>query len=611
VSRRAATLAAVTDDPTRPPSDRYDVVVVGGGHNALVAAAYLGRAGLSVCVLERADHVGGAAVSGRVFAGVDARLSRYAYLVSLLPDRIVADLGLRLRLASRAVASFTPVRRGGADRGLLVERDPGTATADSFRELTGSDEEYSAWRAFYEDAATLAGVVAPTLLAPLEPADAMRKRVGEDVWDRLVARPIGEAIEAGFRDDAVRGVVLTDALIGTFASAHDADLRQNRCFLYHVIGNGTGEWRVPVGGMGAVTAELERAAREAGAHLVTGAEVVGVAADGRGAEVTYRWDDTERTVAGRYVLAGVAPAVLDRLRGRPAATPAPEGAQVKINMVLDRLPRLRSGHDPAVAFAGTFHIDEGYGALAAGYAAASAGRLPDPLPGEVYCHTLTDPSILAPDLAARGVHTLTLFGLHAPARLFGEIPVGAGAGAVGSTATTEAPVGSPWAVGPTATAEAPVGSPWAVGPTATAEAVRDEAVRRHLAGLDAYLAEPIADCLARDADGRPCLEAVSPLDLEASLGLPGGHIFHADLTWPWAADGAAGDGGAGAAGDTARAAGDADADRPDAQPGAWGVETDVANLFVCGAGARRGGGVSGVGGHNAAMAVLARVSARQ
>jgi phytoene dehydrogenase-like protein len=56
--------------------DRYDVVVVGGGHNALVAAAYLGRSGLSVCVLERADHLGGAAVSGRVFAGVDARLSR-------------------------------------------------------------------------------------------------------------------------------------------------------------------------------------------------------------------------------------------------------------------------------------------------------------------------------------------------------------------------------------------------------------------------------------------------------------------------------------------------------------------------------------------------------
>jgi phytoene dehydrogenase-like protein len=534
--------------PDQPPvRDRYDVVIVGGGHNALVAAAYLGRAGLSVCVLERAGHLGGAAVSGRVFPGVDASLSRYSYLVSLLPDRIVADLGLAVALASRPVASFTPVRRGGADHGLLVEREPGPATAESFRALTGSDEEYAAWRTFYDDAAHLARAVAPTLLEPLATAAEMRRRVGADVWDRLIARPLGQAIEGSFRDDTVRGVVLTDALIGTFASAHDADLRQNRCFLYHVIGNGTGEWRVPVGGMGAVTAELERAARQAGADLVTGAEVVAVSADGHDAEVRFHRAGLEGVVGSGHVLAGVAPAVLDRLRGRPAAGPGPEGAQVKINMVLDRLPRLRSGHDPAQAFAGTFHIDEGYAALEAAYTTAAGGTLPDPLPGEVYCHTLTDPSILAPDLAARGVHTLTLFGLHAPARLF-------------------------------------------AGDRPGAETVRDEAARRHLAGLDAYLAEPLADCLARDAEGRPCIEAVSPCDLEASLGLPGGHIFHADLAWPWAQDGD---------------------DRPDAQSGAWGVETDTANLFVCGAGARRSGGVSGIGGHNAAMAVLDRTGARR
>jgi phytoene dehydrogenase-like protein len=522
-----------------PGADRYDVVIVGGGHNALVAAAYLGRAGKSVCVLERAGHVGGAAVSGRVFPGVDARLSRYSYLVSLLPDRIVEDLGLRVRLASRPVASFTPVRRDGRDLGLLVERDPGPATEASFRDLTGSDAEYAAWQTFYAESAGLAAAVAPTLLEPLRPAAEVRARVGDRAWDDLVARPLGEAVESRFRDDTVRGVVLTDALIGTFASAHDPGRVQNRCFLYHVIGNGTGEWRVPVGGMGAVTAALEAAARSAGADLVTGAEATAVGADGRSGEVTYVEGGAERTVGAGVVLAGVAPAVLDRLRGLPPAGPGPEGAQVKINMVLARLPRLRSGHDPVAAFAGTFHIDEGYTQLEAAHAAAAGGALPDPAPGEVYCHTLTDPSILGPELADRGVHTLTLFGLHEPARLF------AGDG----------------------------------GP-----AVRDEASRRHLAGLDAYLAEPLADCLATDTDGRPCVEAVSPPELEASLGMPGGHIFHGDLDWPWAADG--------------------DDDAPAARPGAWGVETDVANLFVCGSGARRGGGVSGIGGHNAAMAVL-------
>ena len=517
--------------------DRYDVVVVGGGHNALVAAAYLGRAGLSVCVLERADHLGGAAVSGRVFAGVDARLSRYSYLVSLLPDRIVADLGLRLSLASRPVASYTPVRRDGrGDLGLLVERRAGPATAESFRTLTGSDRDYVAWCDFYADAACLAEVVAPTLLEPLPSADELRRRVGDARWGRLVARPLGVTLEETFGDDTVRGIVLTDALIGTFASAHEPTLRQNRCFLYHLIGNGTGEWRVPVGGMGVVTAELERAAGAAGADLVTGAEVVRVDADGRDAEVAYvtdGGDGEEARVAGGFVLAGAAPAVLDRLRGRTGGT-LPEGAQVKINMVLERLPRLRSGHDPRVAFAGTFHIDEGYAALESAHAAAGAGRLPDPLPSEVYCHTLTDPSILGRELAARGVHTLTLFGLQTPARLFAGDHDGA---------------------------------------------VLDEAVRRHLAGLDAYLAEPLAGCLARDADGRPCLEAVGPGDLESSLAMPGGHIFHGDLSWPWVEND--------------------DADR-------WGVATDVANLLVCGAGSRRGGGVSGIGGHNAAMAVLER-----
>jgi phytoene dehydrogenase-like protein len=91
-----------------------DIVIVGGGHNALVAAGYLARAGRRVRVLERLDHVGGAAVSAHAFEGIDARLSRYSYLVSLLPKRIIDDLGVRVRLARRRYSSYTPDPATGA-----------------------------------------------------------------------------------------------------------------------------------------------------------------------------------------------------------------------------------------------------------------------------------------------------------------------------------------------------------------------------------------------------------------------------------------------------------------------------------------------------------------
>ena len=145
----------------------YDVVIVGAGHNGLTAAAYLARAGLSVQVLERLEHTGGAAVSAQAFPGLPTRLSRYSYLVSLMPEQLVTELGLDVRLSSRATASYTPTLRNGKPGGLYVEHDEGEATRRSFLELTGSEEDYEAWREFYADVAELAAVVAPTLLEPL------------------------------------------------------------------------------------------------------------------------------------------------------------------------------------------------------------------------------------------------------------------------------------------------------------------------------------------------------------------------------------------------------------------------------------------------------------
>ncbi|MFF3994265.1 phytoene desaturase family protein [Streptomyces cyaneofuscatus] len=514
--------------PPAPARDRYDAVIVGGGHNGLVAAAYLARAGQSVLVLERLDTTGGAAVSTRPFAGVDARLSRYSYLVSLLPQKIVRDLGLDFAVRKRTVSSYTPAVRDGRPTGLLVGGD---RTRESFAALTGGEREYEAWQRFYAMTQRVAERVFPTLTEPLPARDALRARIDDaEAWRTLFEEPIGVAVERNFTDDLVRGVVLTDALIGTFADAHDPSLLQNRCFLYHVIGGGTGDWDVPVGGMGALTDALARAARAAGAEIRVRHEATRIETDGAHAEVTVRTPDGEQVIAARRVLVNASPQALAALLGQTPPEPA-EGAQLKVNMLLTRLPKLRDRSvDPRQAFAGTFHIAEGYGQLADAYRDAAAGRLPAAPPSEIYCHSLTDPSILGPDLAARGYQTLTLFGLHAPARLF----------------------------------------------AADNDAARAALLKATLAELDAHLEEPITDCLALDGNGEPCIEAKTPLDLERDLRLPGGHIFHRDLSFPYESE----------------------------TTGRWGVETAHANVLLCGAGAVRGGGVSGVPGHNAAMAAL-------
>jgi phytoene dehydrogenase-like protein len=457
-----------------------DAVVIGAGHNGLVAAAYLARAGMDVLVLERLAAPGGAAVSSSPFSGHADRLSRYSYLVSLFPERIARDLSMLLNLRERRVAAYAG--------GRLFDRVPGLGVGPRLFD---------------------------TLLEPLTDEDTARALMDDDA---LVDRPLGELLRERFDDALVRGIVATDGLIGTFASLDEPSLRQNRCYLWHAMG---GPWRVPVGGMGALTAELVRVARNEGVELRCGAGVVDVDHAAEASDVTWEEHGAELSVRARWVLDGRAP--------RDAA----DGAQMKVNMLLDRLPRLRSGVAPEDAFAGTFHVNETDDDLELAYRQATAGELPERPPAELYCHSLTDRSILEPGSPA-GRHTLTLFGLQTPARLF----------------------------------------------TRDNDGARAELTERYLDTLDEQLADPIRDCLARDAAGELCVEAKTPLDLERELRMTGGNIFHGELSWPWAESAA--------------------------EVGSWGVETAHPRVFTCGASARRGGGVSGVAGHNAAMAVLER-----
>lgn len=146
--------------------------------------------------------------------------------------------------------------------------------------------------------------------------------------------------------------------------------------------------------------------------------------------------------------------------------------------------------------------------------------MPDPLPCEAYCHSLTDPSILSARLRDAGAQTLTVFGLHTPHSVFGDT-----------------------------------------------EGLAERLTAAVLASLNSVLAEPIQDVLWTDAQSKPCIETTTTLDLQRTLGMTGGNIFHGALSWPFADN-------------------DDPLDTPARQ---WGVATDHERIMLCGSGARRGG----------------------
>ena len=518
-------------------NSRYDVIILGAGHNGLVAASYLGRAGLSVLLLEKNNYIGGATTSQKVFPDYDARLSRYSYLVSLFPEKIIRDLGLNIELRRRATGSFTPYIKSDRHDGLLISNVDEAASRRSMVDLTGCDREYDQMQKFYNLSRVFAEHTWDSMLEPLVARDEFKKRfdcddVSREAWRNLAEEPLGRSLERYLQNDLVRGLVLTDAKVGIFTHPHDPSLVQNRCFLYHLIGNKTGEWKVPVGGMGQVARELEAAARKAGADLLTNVDLAEV--DLAEPHVEFECDGKKQTVDARFLLVNFGRNVLAKYSGKPYRPDrTDEGSVFKINMLLRKLPKLKAKKYPVEkAWCGTFHSDEGYEQMNRSYEQAGTGQLPDKTPCEVYCHTLTDETILSADLRDKGFHTMTLFGLDAPYSLFAR----------------------------------------------NNDPMRERAERKFIESMNQWLEEPLEECLAVGRDGSRCLESKSPIDIEESLGMYHGNIFHDAPTWPFATN--------------------------KEQAGTWGVETEWENVFVCGSSAQRGGAVSGIPGHNAAMKVL-------
>lgn len=280
---------------------------------------------------------------------------------------------------------------------------------------------------------------------------------------------------------------MTDAKIGVFTWPHDPSLLQNRCFLYHITGNGTGEWKVPIGGMQSLVNSLLHRCRQSRVEIRLSSPALHIETQKNQHVVTFQHDAEQQHVTARRVLINAGPKTFCRLLDRPwQPTPQDEGSVIKINMLLKQLPQLMTpGITAKEAFGGTFHIDEGYQQLLQSWRQASEGQLPDPAPGEIYCHTLTDSSILSPELQAQGFHTLTLFGLDMPWRLFEN----------------------------------------------DHDLRRKHILQRYLEGLNRLCAEPFEECLARDRHGRPCIEIHTPQDLQQELDLDLGNIFHNQLSW--------------------------------------------------------------------------------
>ena len=330
---------------------RYDVVILGAGHNGLVAAAYLARAGLSVLLLEKNDYIGGATTSQKVFPDYDAHLSRYSYLVSLFPEKIIRDLGLKLELRRRATGSFTPYVKDGRHDGLLLSNVSEEASRESMRAIDRRVMRSSIRCSVSTDC-----------------PGSSRKKSGTRCWSRWLAkeefrRRFDRRRSAVARPGAVwrksRSVVRSNAICKTIWSAvsfsrtrRSASSRirtirrclQNRCFLYHLIGNKTGEWKVPVGGMGAVARELEQAARQSGAEMLTRVQLRALDLNGKKPQ---RWNlrSMENDRPSRrdfFSLTSVATfwRSFSAQPYQPDATD--EGSVFKINMLLRRLPKLKA-----------------------------------------------------------------------------------------------------------------------------------------------------------------------------------------------------------------------------------------------------------------------------
>ncbi|MDT9600796.1 phytoene desaturase family protein [Sphingosinicella rhizophila] len=518
--------------------EESDVLIVGAGHNGLACAFYLAAKGLSVRMIERRPIVGGAAVTEEFHPGF--RNSTASYTVSLLNPTVIEDMRLHdhgLKIVLRKVDNFLPTLgkdhllagRGGLTRREIERHSPADARAyDDYSEALES--VVSILRTWVLRAPPNAGGGLADILALL--------RLGNDVRGLQVeqqrhlfdffTKSAADILDRYFGNDLVRALFGFDAVVGNYASPYTPGSAY--VLLHHLFGEAAaipGAWGHAIGGMGAITQAMARAARATGVEilldtpvdeiLVEEGKAAGIIAAGR----RYRARQVVANVHPKTLFAKLIPedAIAPEIRRRMAHW-ASESGTFRMNVALSELPRFTSLPDPGDHLTAGIIIAPSLEYMDRAYLSArSKGWSDEPI------IEMLIPSTLDDSLAPPGQHVASLFCQHFPYEIAGG---------------------------------------W--------DARREEAADHVIASVDRYAPGFKASVIARDA--------LSPLDLEGRFGLVGGDIFHGKMGL-----------------DQLFSA------RP--MLGYADYRMPLPGLYLCGAGAHPGGGVTGAPGHNAAKAVLA------
>lgn len=520
----------------------YDAIIIGAGHNGLVTACYLARAGWKVLVLERRYLVGGACVTEEAFPGF--KVSTAAYVNSLFRKEIIRDLRLAdygFEVLERNPSSFSPFPDG---RHLLLGPDAGLNQREIGKFSTRDAERYPRYEAMLE---RVANVIEPTL--PMIPPNLVRPGLG-DLWKlfqlgrsfRALGSAMGEAVEIltgaartildrWFESEQLKATLATDAIIGAMASPSMPGTAY--VLFHHVMGETNGKrgvWGYVRGGMGGLTQALASAGRALGVDIRCDADVERILIQGDTAVgVALRSGDEFRA---RVIASNADAHITFTKLLDPKVLPADfreaveridyQSASLKINVALSELPNFTAlpSSTPGAHHRGTIHICPDQDYIEHGYDDAKYGR-----PSQNPILECTIPSVVDATVAPAGRHLMSMFIQYAPYRLRG----------------------------------------------ATWDELREPFADRCFDVLNEYAPNFKQSVIAR--------QVLTPLDLERTFNLTGGNIFQGSMLLNQLFF-----------------------LRP--APGFAGYRTPITGLYLCGAAAHPGGGVMGAAGWNAARVIL-------